>query len=52
MTPVQAQSIPMAVSGNDLLVKAKTGTGKTLSFLVPAIEVGLFYLIIAYYSDL
>jgi hypothetical protein len=27
MTPVQAQSIPTALTGADMIVKAKTGTG-------------------------
>merc|ERR1712028_330618 len=39
MTPVQAQSIPTALTGADMIVKAKTGTGKTLAFLIPAVEV-------------
>ena len=39
MTVVQQQSLPVALTGVDvLLAKAKTGTGKTLSFLIPAIE--------------
>jgi len=41
MTIVQQQSLPVALSGVDVLAKAKTGTGKTLSFLIPAIEVAL-----------
>lgn len=38
MTIVQQQSCPVALTGVDLLAKAKTGTGKTLSFLIPAVE--------------
>ncbi|CAM9593604.1 unnamed protein product [Choristocarpus tenellus] len=38
MTKVQAQSIPVCIEGGDVLAKAKTGTGKTLAFLIPAIE--------------
>lgn len=37
-TKVQAQAIPVAIRGEDMLAKAKTGTGKTLAFLIPAIE--------------
>eukprot|EP00955_Chlamydomonas_euryale_P026184 276530-Chlamydomonas_euryale.AAC.1 len=37
-TKVQAQSLPFCLSGNDVLAKAKTGTGKTLAFMIPAIE--------------
>ena len=38
MTKCQELSIPVAASGKDVLVKAKTGTGKTLAFLIPAIH--------------
>jgi ATP-dependent RNA helicase MSS116 len=38
MTRVQEQTLPVALNGDDLLAKAKTGTGKTLSFLIPAVE--------------
>ena len=38
MTPVQAASLPIILRGEDILAKAKTGTGKTLAFLIPAIE--------------
>jgi ATP-dependent helicase YprA (DUF1998 family) len=38
MTKVQAAAIPVALTGADVLAKAKTGTGKTLAFLIPAIE--------------
>jgi len=37
-TPVQAQAIPPALDGHDVLATAQTGTGKTLSFLIPLIE--------------
>jgi ATP-dependent RNA helicase RhlE len=37
-TPVQAKAIPPALAGNDILATAATGTGKTLSFLIPMIE--------------
>ena len=30
--PIQALSIPLAVSGSDLIGQARTGTGKTLAF--------------------
>ncbi len=39
MTRVQQDSLPEILKGHDVLVKAKTGTGKTVGFLVPAIEV-------------
>ena len=37
-TPVQAAAIPPALEGQDILATAQTGTGKTLSFLIPLIE--------------
>ncbi|HEV2646205.1 MAG TPA: DEAD/DEAH box helicase [Acidobacteriaceae bacterium] len=37
-TPVQAKAIPPALLGSDILATASTGTGKTLSFLIPMIE--------------
>ncbi len=37
-TPVQAQSIPAALAGSDLVATAQTGTGKTLAFLLPIVE--------------
>ncbi len=37
-TPVQAQSIPPALTGVDVVATAQTGTGKTLAFLIPLIE--------------
>lgn len=38
MTQIQAMSIPPLLAGKDLIGAAKTGSGKTLSFLVPCIE--------------
>lgn len=35
---VQQQSIPAALDGRDLLISAPTGTGKTLAFLLPALQ--------------
>lgn len=38
MTDVQAKAIPLALQGRDILGAAKTGSGKTLSFLIPVLE--------------
>lgn len=37
-TPIQEQSIPTLLTGRDLIGQAKTGTGKTLAFLLPMME--------------
>jgi ATP-dependent RNA helicase RhlE len=37
-TPVQAQAIPAAQSGRDLVATAQTGTGKTAAFLLPVLQ--------------
>ena len=37
-TDVQAKAIPACQAGADVVCKAKTGTGKTLAFLIPAVE--------------
>lgn len=37
-TQIQAQAIPIAVAGKDLLASSKTGSGKTLAFLLPAMQ--------------
>lgn len=37
-TPVQAQVIPAALAGGDLLVSSQTGSGKTAAFLLPLIH--------------
>eukprot|EP00316_Scyphosphaera_apsteinii_P023121 CAMPEP_0119304746 /NCGR_PEP_ID=MMETSP1333-20130426/5888_1 /TAXON_ID=418940 /ORGANISM="Scyphosphaera apsteinii, Strain RCC1455" /LENGTH=603 /DNA_ID=CAMNT_0007307679 /DNA_START=17 /DNA_END=1829 /DNA_ORIENTATION=- len=38
LTEIQARSIPPLLRGQDVLAQAKTGSGKTLSFLIPAVE--------------
>ena len=37
-TPIQVQSIPFVLAGNDIIGQAQTGTGKTASFSIPLIE--------------
>ncbi|MBD1371881.1 DEAD/DEAH box helicase [Hazenella sp. IB182357] len=37
-TPIQAQSIPVALTGQDVLGQAQTGTGKTAAFGIPLID--------------
>ena len=39
MTDIQAKAIPPCLKGQDVLGAARTGSGKTLSFLVPVLEV-------------
>lgn len=36
-TPIQAQSIPFALDGRDIMGSAQTGTGKTAAFTIPMI---------------
>jgi ATP-dependent RNA helicase DeaD len=37
-TEVQQEAIPAALAGEDIIVRAKTGTGKTYSFLIPIMQ--------------
>lgn len=37
-TPIQAQAIPPALEGKDIMAVAQTGTGKTAAYLLPVIE--------------
>ena len=37
-TPIQEKTIPLAMSGVDIMGSAQTGTGKTLSFVIPMLE--------------
>jgi len=37
-TPIQAQAIPVVLSGRDLLGAAQTGTGKTAGFALPLLQ--------------
>ncbi|KAK6503822.1 hypothetical protein TWF481_008828 [Arthrobotrys musiformis] len=38
MTEVQAKTIPVSLSETDVIARAKTGTGKTLAFLIPSLN--------------
>ena len=38
LTPIQSQSIPMSLTGRDILGTAQTGTGKTLAFTIPMLN--------------
>lgn len=42
LTEIQKLAIPECLKGNDVLAAAKTGSGKTLSFLIPVIEKLIF----------
>lgn len=37
-SPIQEESIPIALTGRDILARAKNGTGKTAAFCVPVLE--------------
>ncbi|MEC5179030.1 DEAD/DEAH box helicase [Arthrobacter sp. CG_A4] len=36
--PIQSMTLPVALSGHDIIGQAKTGTGKTLGFGIPALQ--------------
>lgn len=38
LSPIQAQSLPHALAGSDVIGQAQTGSGKTLCFVIPALE--------------
>ena len=37
-TPIQAQAIPVVMSGQDVIGQAQTGTGKTAAFGIPMLQ--------------
>ena len=37
-SPIQEESIPIALAGRDILARAKNGTGKTGAYLIPLLE--------------
>lgn len=37
-SPIQEESIPIALAGRDILARAKNGTGKTGAYLIPVLE--------------
>ena len=38
MTPIQAQAIPVVLTGKDVMGAAQTGTGKTAAFSLPLLQ--------------
>ncbi|HEV8056627.1 MAG TPA: DEAD/DEAH box helicase, partial [Nocardioidaceae bacterium] len=36
--PIQEMTLPIAMLGTDLIGQARTGTGKTLAFAIPALQ--------------
>jgi superfamily II DNA/RNA helicase len=36
--PIQAETLPLALNGRDILAQARTGSGKTLAFALPALN--------------
>ena len=38
LTPIQRDAIPIALTGDDLIGQAQTGTGKTAAFGIPMLE--------------
>ena len=37
-SPIQEESIPIALTGRDILARAKNGTGKTAAFSIPLLQ--------------
>ena len=38
-TPIQAQTIPLILEGRDVIGQSQTGTGKTMAFGLPAVDI-------------
>ena len=36
--PIQKAAIPLAISGKDILARARTGSGKTAAYAIPVIQ--------------
>ena len=37
-SPIQEEAVPVALTGRDILARAKNGTGKTAAFVIPTLE--------------
>ena len=37
-SPIQEETIPLALKGHNIIAKAKNGTGKTASYSIPIIQ--------------
>ena len=37
-SPVQEETIPLTIAGANIIARAKNGTGKTASFVIPILE--------------
>lgn len=37
-SPIQEEAIPIALTGRDILARAKNGTGKTAAYIIPTLE--------------
>ncbi|PWN41301.1 putative ATP-dependent RNA helicase DHH1 [Ceraceosorus guamensis] len=37
-SPIQEEAIPIALTGRDILARAKNGTGKTAAYVIPSLE--------------
>jgi ATP-dependent RNA helicase DDX6/DHH1 len=37
-SPIQEESIPIALTGKNIIARAKNGTGKTGAFVIPILE--------------
>jgi len=51
MTVEQCQMLPAVLEGKDILVRSNTGTGKTISFLIPCIERATMFMMTANVRD-
>ena len=51
-TSIQAQAMPVALSGLDLMGCAGTGSGKTAAFTIPMIQVFISWFLCAYINEI